>query len=174
MNRLPELKSFLRDGEAEWYHNVTVTYVNGKHAVLTVSDDDDEAVVREISLHEIPTKPELHALMVELGFVLQDEPGRQRATAQAMRHEEEDDYRKFVRKYYFKERDLFVQRFMKEVLRDEVIHQEHPDMCGIQKTFSETYVFLRESYDVMHADKKERETGMAVDKEQVLSKIPRR
>ncbi len=40
---MPILKSFLKDGEAESYQNVVVTFVPGRKAVMTIyeSDDDD-------------------------------------------------------------------------------------------------------------------------------------
>ncbi len=42
---MPILKSFLKDGEAESYQNVVVTFVPGRKAVMTIyeSDDGDEA-----------------------------------------------------------------------------------------------------------------------------------
>lgn len=66
MNRLPELKSFLKDGEAEWYTGVEVTYIHGRQAVMTVFDDGEET--EKITLSEVKTKPEMHAMMVEKGF----------------------------------------------------------------------------------------------------------
>mmetsp|Transcript_3139 Transcript_3139/g.4827 ORF Transcript_3139/g.4827 Transcript_3139/m.4827 type:complete len:163 (-) Transcript_3139:243-731(-) len=80
---MPILKSFLKDGEAESYQNVVVTFVPGRKAVMTIyeSDDGDEEasggggeeswVEREqIVLSDYKTKEEMHALMVEKGFQL--------------------------------------------------------------------------------------------------------
>lgn len=66
MNRLPELKSFLKDGEAEWYKGVEVTYIHGRKAVMTVFEDGEEK--EKITLSEIKTKPEMHTMMAEKGF----------------------------------------------------------------------------------------------------------
>lgn len=44
LNKLPQLKSFLKDGEAESYQNVEVKFVPGRKAVMTIyesSGDDD-------------------------------------------------------------------------------------------------------------------------------------
>jgi hypothetical protein len=41
LNKLPILKSFLKDGEAESYHNVHVVYIPGKKAIMTIYEGDD-------------------------------------------------------------------------------------------------------------------------------------
>ena len=46
LNKLPQLKSFLKDGEAESYKNVEVKFVHGRKAVMTIyesSDDGDKS-----------------------------------------------------------------------------------------------------------------------------------
>ena len=40
MNKLPNLKSFLKDGEAESYRNVEVKFVPGKKAIMTIYEGD--------------------------------------------------------------------------------------------------------------------------------------
>ena len=40
MNKLPNLKSFLKDGEAESYRNVEVKFVPGKKAIMTLYEGD--------------------------------------------------------------------------------------------------------------------------------------
>ena len=91
LNRLRELKSFLKDGEAEEYQNVQVEYVHGRKAILYIYQDGEE--VEQITLSEYKTKEDMHNLMVEKGFVkkpeeelaeirerrLQQEKGQQRA-----------------------------------------------------------------------------------------------
>jgi hypothetical protein len=67
LNRLPELKSFLLDGEAESYEGVTVEYVHGRTAVMTIFLDGAEK--EQVPLHTIQTKPKMHELMVKKGFV---------------------------------------------------------------------------------------------------------
>ena len=67
MNRLPALKSFLKDSEAEEYQGVEVEYVHGRTAVLTIYKDGEEQ--EQITLSDYKSKEEMHALMVEKGFV---------------------------------------------------------------------------------------------------------
>jgi len=69
LNRFPELKSFLKDGEAESYEDVKVTYVPGKTAILTIYKKDDNTKLEEIVLHELKTKDHMHKLFQEKGFV---------------------------------------------------------------------------------------------------------
>lgn len=71
MNRLPELKSFLKDGEAEWYEGVEVQYIHGRKAVMTVFEDGEEK--EKITLSDMKTKPEMHTMMIEKGFVKKSE-----------------------------------------------------------------------------------------------------
>ncbi|KAL7547210.1 hypothetical protein ACHAWF_010526 [Thalassiosira exigua] len=81
---MPELKSFLKDGEAESYRGVEVKFVPGRKAIMTVfegGDDDDVergegggwAEKEKVTLSDYKTKEEMHALMVEKGFVLRTE-----------------------------------------------------------------------------------------------------
>jgi hypothetical protein len=67
LNRFPHLKSFLKDYEAEEYKGVVVQFVPGKPAVLSIYSDGK--LKEEIDLHQYASKDELHALMVEKGFV---------------------------------------------------------------------------------------------------------
>merc|ERR1711862_1074418 len=66
---LPELKKFLKEGEAESYQNVEVKYIHGRKAVLIIYDDEDE--IERTLLSELETREEMHALMKEKGFKLQ-------------------------------------------------------------------------------------------------------
>jgi hypothetical protein len=65
LNKLPQLKSFLKDGEAESYVGVTVEYIHGRRAVLTIYEDEEE--LEKITLSDYATKEEMHALFVEKG-----------------------------------------------------------------------------------------------------------
>lgn len=67
MNRFPELKSFLKDGEAESYKGIKVTYIAGRTAVLTIYKDGTE--VEKINMHELTDKASMHKLFQEKGFV---------------------------------------------------------------------------------------------------------
>ena len=65
--RFPNLKSFLKDGEAESYQGVSVKYVPGKKAIMTIYKD--EKAQESVSLHEIDNKEMLHSLFRQKGFV---------------------------------------------------------------------------------------------------------
>lgn len=67
LNRLPELKSFLKDGEAEWYQGVEVQYVSGKSAVLSIFHDGE--FQQDIKLTPLTSKELMHSLMEGYGFV---------------------------------------------------------------------------------------------------------
>jgi hypothetical protein len=71
LNRLPELNSFLKDWDAEEYQGVEVVYIPGRKAVLTIYNDEREQ--EQITLSDYATKAEMHALMVEKGFVKKGE-----------------------------------------------------------------------------------------------------
>ena len=44
LNKLPNLKSFLKDGEAESYKNVQVNFVAGKKAIMTIYEGESSDV----------------------------------------------------------------------------------------------------------------------------------
>jgi Sep15/SelM redox domain len=71
LNRYPELKSFLKDGEAESYAGIKVTYVAGRTAVLTIYQDQQKQ--EEVVLHELKNKAAMHELFRQKGFVLKSE-----------------------------------------------------------------------------------------------------
>lgn len=66
MNQFPELKSFLKDGEAESYHGVEITYIAGRTAILSILEDGE--LKEKINLHELNDKVKLRALFKEKGF----------------------------------------------------------------------------------------------------------
>jgi Sep15/SelM redox domain len=75
LNRYPELKSFLKDGEAEQYAGIKVTYVAGRTAVLTIYQD--KVKQEEVVLHELKNKAAMHELFRQKGFVLKSELAKQ-------------------------------------------------------------------------------------------------
>lgn len=74
LNRMPELKSFLKDGEAEWYVGFNVTYVTGRRAVMHIYNEGGSKVeVIDLTVSKLQTKKALHALMAEEEFVKKSE-----------------------------------------------------------------------------------------------------
>eukprot|EP00584_Thalassiosira_punctigera_P002325 CAMPEP_0172538236 /NCGR_PEP_ID=MMETSP1067-20121228/9667_1 /TAXON_ID=265564 ORGANISM="Thalassiosira punctigera, Strain Tpunct2005C2" /NCGR_SAMPLE_ID=MMETSP1067 /ASSEMBLY_ACC=CAM_ASM_000444 /LENGTH=176 /DNA_ID=CAMNT_0013323691 /DNA_START=152 /DNA_END=682 /DNA_ORIENTATION=+ len=81
---MPQLKSFLKDGEAESYRNVEVKFIHGRKAIMTIweagydnggVDGDRERweEVEKITLSDYKTKVEMHALFIEKGFQMKSE-----------------------------------------------------------------------------------------------------
>ena len=121
MNRYPHLKSFLKDYEAEEYLGIAVQFVSGKPAVLSIYSDGE--VKEEIDLHQYSSKDELHALMVEKGFVRMSEDDavamRERKAievVEAQKRREAD--RAYYRAESEKRRDAKMA-YMKEVKAEE-------------------------------------------------------
>ena len=73
MNKLPILKSFLKDGEAESYEGVTVRYVAGRQAIMTIYEGGGTTEIEKIPLHTLKTKEEMHSLMLSKGFQLKSD-----------------------------------------------------------------------------------------------------
>jgi hypothetical protein len=65
----------LKDGEAERYAGIKVTYVAGRTAVLTIYKDNVKQ--EEVVLHELANKAAMHALFRQKGFVLKSELEKQ-------------------------------------------------------------------------------------------------
>lgn len=63
------LKSFLKSGEAEQYEGVSIEWIRGKQAIMTIYDDAKE--IEQVQMYKLQTKKEMHAMMEEKGFHLQ-------------------------------------------------------------------------------------------------------
>jgi hypothetical protein len=68
----------LKEGEAEWYEGITVRYVHGRTAILTISDDG--TVKEKITLHKLKDREQMHKLMKTKGFALKSPENRERIT----------------------------------------------------------------------------------------------
>jgi len=91
LNKRPLLKSFLKDGEAESYQGISIRYVSGRQAVLTIYEDGNEG--EKVHMTELKTKEDMHALLVEKGFVKKSdgEVARIMETAVSKKKQEEKD-----------------------------------------------------------------------------------
>jgi Sep15/SelM redox domain len=129
LDKLPALKQFLRNGEAEWYHNVTVEFVNGHHPVLFISRTKQRLpsqvyLYQEEQISLLPlakSKTALHNLFRQHGFAfLQDEEDRLAATHRAWQRDQ--DYiragaqRRVLRQLYFDDEQFYVKRFQQQVM----------------------------------------------------------
>ncbi|KAL9185672.1 hypothetical protein ACHAXT_003449 [Thalassiosira profunda] len=101
---MPILKSFLKDGEAESYRNVEVTFVPGKRAVMTLFEGrsaearEDWVELEKIILSDYKTKEEMHELMVEKGFTLKSEEEIAALKLQKQKEAVEEEERKTKRR----------------------------------------------------------------------------
>lgn len=60
------MKTFLRNGHAEEYQGIKITWIPGREAVLTIFHDGKE--VEKVELFKTKTIEELHALVQSKGF----------------------------------------------------------------------------------------------------------
>jgi hypothetical protein len=65
---VPELKEFLKGGDAESYEGVTIEYIPGRTATLTVFHDQEK--VEKVQLSSLKTQQDMHDMMKEKGFTL--------------------------------------------------------------------------------------------------------
>lgn len=69
MNRLPEVKRFLKEpGHADKYENLKVKFIRGRNPTLYIRDDGG-ALTEQLDLSGYKTR-ELHDLLIEKGFSL--------------------------------------------------------------------------------------------------------
>jgi hypothetical protein len=126
---LPALKSFFKDGEAEWYHNVTVEFVHGHHPVLytTIIKQRRPSLVylkKEEQISLLPyakSKTALHNLFQEKGFsLMEDEDDRRAASLYAWQRDYEYQAagarRRVLRQIYFDDEQYYVKRFQQDIM----------------------------------------------------------
>jgi len=89
LNKLPELKSFLKDGEAETYKGISIEYVPGRSATLTIYENEIEK--ERILLSSYKKKKDMHALMVEKGFERKSEEEIKRDEEKRMLEKKEQE-----------------------------------------------------------------------------------
>lgn len=119
----------MRSGEAEWYEGVSVEYVPGKNAVLTIYDNDIE--VESIVLSDLPDKAAMHRLMVDKGFVKKSSEGIaevQRAVAE--RDERERDLQEKKRASLKVKREIHVLQQKLDQTVDETERAEIQDQIN--------------------------------------------
>jgi len=110
----------LKDGEAESYHNVEVTYIPGRKAVLTIFDDGEET--EKIVLSDYQTKEEMHSMMLEKGFTLksEEEIAALKATKEAEKKAEADErIRKSIERQKMRRKQEAARKEEKEAARKE-------------------------------------------------------
>jgi hypothetical protein len=152
LNRLPELRSFLKEGEAEFYRGVTVDYIPGRQALLTIYESKDgvDEIREKVTLSDIPTKKEMHQLMVDKGFVLKDEKELERIAEEKVILQELDDYHTYQRSMYYREQRELVDQFRAAVINGPNmpprVEQQKQSRQGREPDF------LVDHYDKIHAE----------------------
>jgi hypothetical protein len=108
----------LKDGEAEQYKGVEVEYVHGRKAVLTIYKDGEQQ--DEVTLSDYRLKTEMHALMVEKGFVKKsnEELAEIEARREATRQK---DWQKRKEQ---REKNYKVQDRLKEAQEERVVQEK--------------------------------------------------
>lgn len=87
------MRSFLYDGEAIQYHGVEVEYVHGRSAILTIYRDGQEQ--EQVTMSDYKTKEELHALMVNKGFIKKSDEEIEELMSWLQFQKEESSRRRF-------------------------------------------------------------------------------
>jgi hypothetical protein len=135
---------------------VTVNYIPGRQALLTIYESSDEGgvddmVIREkVALSDIPTKEEMHQLMKDKGFVLKDDTELTRIAEENVILQELDDYHRYQRSMYYREQRELVEQF-----KAAVVHGPNmPAQVEKQKQSRQGREpdFLVDHYDKIHAE----------------------
>jgi hypothetical protein len=128
---------------------VTVKYIPGRKALLTIYEDNGVDIRETVTLSEIPTKAEMHQLMVDKGFVLKDEKDLQRIVQEQQLLQELEDYHTYRRSMYYREQKQMVEKFT-----DDVIYRHIARVAGKPKQCRQRQKpdYLVDHYDKMHAE----------------------
>jgi len=137
-SKLPVLKSFLKDGEAEFYEGVTVKFVHGRRAVLTVYDDETGMPVGEpIELQQHQDKNALHQVMRDAGFSLKSEQEMRTIRARKLEEQAHERFQKFKDMEYYRKRKFYVDAFREFITGEDAEMHRRSD-------------FMLENYDAIN------------------------
>jgi Sep15/SelM redox domain len=127
-SRLPALKSFLRDGEAEWYRRVELQYVRGQLTLMHIYEEGNTSrdVINIVELNTAAKygKDELHRVMINVaGLELKSADERQADVdrKEALRHQRQRAM--FHRDEYVRLMELHAQLFRRDIMQD-TLHEE--------------------------------------------------
>jgi Sep15/SelM redox domain len=124
---LPELQSFIKDGEAEWYHNVRIKYVRGEQATLHVynvseADRSRQVEIDTVSLSSLRNKEAMHRAMQNYGFIMKSPQERQADIDKANRIREQKNYAMFFRQEYLRQQFYHAYFFRQDVMIDTIYY----------------------------------------------------
>jgi hypothetical protein len=136
---------------------VTINYIPGRQALLTIYEDD--GTEREkVTLSDIPTKEEMHKLMVGKGFFLKDEQELKRIYEEKQILEELEDYHTYQRSMYYRGQRELVERFKAAVIHGPNMPAQVEKQKQSRQGREEDY--LVDHYNLMH------------DEEMAIAKAP--
>jgi Sep15/SelM redox domain len=117
LNKLPALKSFLQNGEAEGYHGITLEFIAGMEPTLTIYNKDQEKE-ELINLRPYDTNAALHELMMSQGFVLRSPEERDQIRLKSMqsRHRRQLLENRVRTRIYYEKEKYYVEQFQKDVM----------------------------------------------------------
>jgi len=136
-SKLPVLKSFLKDGEAEFYEGVAVKFVHGRRAVLTVYDEHGTQLGEPIELQQHKDKNALHQVLRDAGFALKSEEEMRKLRARKLEEQAQERFQKFKDMEYYRKRTFYVNAFREFITGEEVEMQRRGD-------------FMLENYDAIN------------------------
>lgn len=137
-SKLPDLRTFLKNGYAEGYEGVTIKYISGRATVLIVFEDDIE--VDRVPLKGFHTHEELHTAMQQAGFVQKDPNERERILQRVHEKQSNQQRVQFARYEYQRLRKQYVSEF-----RQNVMKQPLDDTLRLDKND-----FLVQNYDLVN------------------------
>jgi Sep15/SelM redox domain len=170
LNKLPALQSFLKNGEAEGYHGITIEYISGMEPTLTVYDNNnnnnkhghEEEEEEVIHLRPYDTNALLHDLMVSQGFVRKSDEERKQIRHDKMEQKKlelakKEQFRVRTKIYYDKEK-YFVEQFQKDVMGGLMQDNEKQQESSIRGGRGGSY-YLNEHYRRIYAMEYHEYTG---------------
>jgi hypothetical protein len=118
LNEMPELWSFLVEGEVDYYHGITTSWTRSgsPQVILTVYNNGRYADSVVLSDNASWTKRDYHRLVRECGFALKDEDGRKAAKEAAEKEIRDEAAWRRYRGEYFDRRSRHVYEFMSLVM----------------------------------------------------------
>jgi len=121
LNRLPDLKAFLKGGEAELYRGVSIRYVRGKQTTLHVFRDGKE--VDSVVLSTLRSKELMHDTMARLGFERKSEEELKADEDRAKKIRRQKDLAMFHRKEYLRKQHLHGHLFRRDVMQGNSFYE---------------------------------------------------
>jgi hypothetical protein len=118
LNDMPELWSFIVEGEVDYYHGITTSWTRSgsPQVILTVYNNGRYVDSVVLSDNASWTKHDFHRMVRDSGFALKDEAGRKAAKEAAEKEIRDEAAWRRYRGEYFERRSRHVYEFMTLVM----------------------------------------------------------